>query len=350
MNLYNSSFLIIGEGITYEHCSKFFEREHIHYLSTTTEDILNVNREIIVCRDKKINLKDIDYVVISPGISPSNKILNQITSSSCKLITDIEIFQYLSKSKLICVTGTNGKTSTVNMISNILNDNNIKAIACGNNGVSVFDSLAGSFDYTILELSSYQLEYISKLNSYISVVLNLSYDHMERHKSLDDYLNIKLKIFEKAKHCFINKNLRNSHNYSTFEIKDNSFYLNDNKIDNLAVVDNRQINYKSDIYLIAGRHESLNLCASIAVLKTIGLPLKEIINSFSRRERLKHRVEEFLTFDGVSFINDSKSTNAESTFNALESIENNIILIMGGDKKLIPYKILSDRLTRKLKH
>ena len=79
--------------------------------------------------------------------SPSNRILNQIVTSKCRLITDIEIIQYITKSELICVTGTNGKTSTVNMISNILNDNNIKAIACGNNGVSVFDSLSDSYDY-----------------------------------------------------------------------------------------------------------------------------------------------------------------------------------------------------------
>ena len=93
----------------------------------------------------------------------------------------------------------------------------------------------------------------------------------------------------------------------------------------------------------------MNLCASIAVLKTIGLSLNEIINSFSRRESLNHRVEEFLIFDGVSFINDSKSTNAHSTFNALESIEKNIILIMGGDKKQIPYKILSEQINLKVK-
>ena len=70
---------------------------------------------------------------------------------------------------------------------------------------SVFDSLNDSYDYIVLELSSYQLEYISKLDSYISVILNLSYDHIDRHKSFNDYFNTKLKIFKKAKHCIINK-------------------------------------------------------------------------------------------------------------------------------------------------
>ena len=349
MNLYNSSFLILGEGTTYKHCSEFFEREHIQYFSTTTEKVININKETIVCQDKKINLKEIDYVVISPGIYPSNRILNQIVLSKCRLITDIEIIQYITKSELICVTGTNGKTSTVNMISNILNDNNIKAIACGNNGVSVFDSLTDSYDYIVLELSSYQLEYISKLDSYISLILNLSHDHIDRHQSFNDYFNTKLKIFKKAKHCIINKSLKQSHNYSTFEIKDDFFYLNNTKIDDLTIKDGRRINYKSSIYPVSGRHESLNLCASIAVLKTIGLSLEEIINSFSTRERLQHRVEEFLIFNGVSFINDSKSTNAHSTFNALESIEKNIILIMGGDNKQIPYKILSEQINAKVK-
>ena len=184
MNIFKSSFLIIGEGITFDHCSNFFKDNGIIYFSTTTIDIIDINNSEIVCKKKKIDLDKVDYTVISPGIPPTNLYLQKLALSGCKFTTDVEIIQNLSQSKFICITGTNGKTSTVNLIADILNDNNISAIACGNNGISVFASLENSYDYIILELSSYQLEHIKKVNSFISIILNLSDDHLERHGSL----------------------------------------------------------------------------------------------------------------------------------------------------------------------
>ena len=142
MNIFKSSFLILGEGITFKHCSNFFRENDIIYYSTTTSDIVDISDNEILCKKNKIDLNQIDYVVVSPGISPTNTILQKLISSGCKLTTDIEIVQNLSQSKFICITGTNGKTSTVNLIADILNDNDNSAIACGNNGVSVFASLA----------------------------------------------------------------------------------------------------------------------------------------------------------------------------------------------------------------
>ena len=120
-------------------------------------------------------------------------------------------------------TGTNGKTSTVNLLADILNDNDISAIACGNNGVSVFDSLEKSYEYVILEISSYQLEYINKLKSFISIVLNISMDHIDRHKSLTNYINLKLRIFNNSKFQIINSKLKKYYHCQTFEIKKINF-------------------------------------------------------------------------------------------------------------------------------
>ena len=237
MNIFKSSFLIIGEGITFEHCSNFFKDNDIIYYSTTTDDIIDINNSEIICKKKKIDLDKVDYIVISPGIPPTNLVLQKLVLSGCKFTTDIEIIQNLSQSKFICITGTNGKTSTVNLIADILNDNNISAIACGNNGISVFASLENSYDYIILELSSYQLEHIKKVNSFISIILNLSDDHLERHGSLENYLAIKEKIFDYAKHKLIHKNLDHLDKYSTFEVRDEMFLINDSVIDGLSITD-----------------------------------------------------------------------------------------------------------------
>ena len=224
MNVLDSSFLIIGEGVTYQHCSNFFKNNQITYQSTTTDNIINISNKEIICKNQNINIDRIDYVVVSPGISPSNNAIKDLKKVGCKITTDIEIVQSLSRSKFICVTGTNGKTSTVNLIADIMNDNNLKTIACGNNGISVFESLLGAYDYVVLELSSYQLEYIKTLNSYISVVLNISPDHLDRHVNLKNYLDIKLKIFNNSKHKIISKDLNHCHSYSTFEVRDSGFY------------------------------------------------------------------------------------------------------------------------------
>tara|TARA_B100000035_G_C21035106_1_gene570490 strand:+ start:555 stop:1841 length:1287 start_codon:yes stop_codon:yes gene_type:complete len=349
MNVYKSSYLIIGKGVTFNHCSRFFEDNNISYDSITSNDILDIKDNLIICKDRTINLKKIDFSIISPGIPPSAPIIKKLSKQRCKFITDIELIQKLSKSKFICVTGTNGKTSTVNLLSNILNDNNIKAIACGNNGVSVFDSLKSEYDYVIIELSSYQLEHINILNSHIAIILNLSSDHLDRHGSLYEYMETKLKIFKNTDHSLISKDLNVANKYDTFYLEGTDFFVFDNKIEELSLKNNKEIVYLSNIYKISGRHEALNLCACIAILNVIGIPLGDVINSFSKRKHLEHRVEEFCVVNGVRFINDSKSTNANSTHNALESNDRNIILIMGGDKKNLSYKILNKPINKKVK-
>ena len=348
MNVIQSSFLIIGEGVTYNHCANFFKKNNISFTSLTTNNILNIDNNLVECVNKEIDLNKIDYAIVSPGILPSDKLLKSIENSRCRLTTDIEIVQSMTNTKFICVTGTNGKTSTVSLISDILNDNSISSIACGNNGISVFKSLETTYDYIILEVSSYQLEHIKYLNSYISVILNLTSDHLERHGTLDKYLEIKLKIFKNAKYKIINKSLDYEDKYFNFEVKDRDFIVNKSKINQLSVTHNNII-FQQTHYPIVGYHEVLNLCACLAIMNILNLPLENIMSAFSKRNLMQHRVEEFISINGTKFINDSKSTNAESTLNALKSVNENIILIMGGDKKEMSYKMLIEIINNKVK-
>ena len=349
MNIYKESFLILGKGMTYLNCKEFFDRESIAYEALETSDILNIKDHYLILKDKKINLSIIDHIIISPGISKKNSTVQKLRELNCKIATDIEILQSIKKSKYICITGTNGKTSTVNLISDILNSNNIKTLACGNNGVSVFKSLEDNYDFIVLELSSYQLDYIRKLDSHISVILNLSTDHLERHKTLKNYFITKLKIFDYAKHKVINNNLETFEKDITFDIKNKSFYINNTPIDNLYVEDYHFVTYKEKKYELKGKHEAYNLSACITVLSILGLSIDQIMFGFSQRSHLSHRLERFCTFQGITYINDSKSTNADSTLNALESLEENIILIMGGDNKKISYNSLKNIIDNKVK-
>ena len=349
MNIYKESFLILGKGMTFLNCKEFFDKESISYEALETRDILDIRDHHLVLKNKKINLNVIDNIIISPGISKNNSIIQKLMELNCRITTDIEILQTIKKSKYICITGTNGKTSTINLISDILNSNHIKTLACGNNGVSVFKSLEDNYDFIVLELSSYQLDYIRKLDSHISVILNLSADHLERHQTLKNYFITKLKIFDYAKHKVINNNLETSEKDITFDIKNKSIYINNSLIDNLYFENYNFVSYGDKKYELRGKHEAYNLSACIAVLRILGLSIDQIMFGFSQRSHLSHRLEKICTYQGITYINDSKSTNSDSTLNALESLEENIILIMGGDNKKISYDSLKNIIYHKVK-
>ncbi len=356
MNVYKSSFLIIGKGVTYEHCKNFFEENSIDYKYIDTKDSIGIkNNNIILSQEcqerlnqKKINLDEIDYFVVSPGIPKDNYLISQLSKYKSDVITDIDIVQNIIDAKLICVTGTNGKTSTVSLLAEVLNANSKKAIACGNNGTSVFEALKKRYEYVVLEISSYQLEYIKKLHSHISVILNITNDHLDRHLTFQRYLEIKSKILKNAKHTVTNK-LFNIKNNNIFDIQNDHFYINDNKIESLKLLNSNCIEYKKKKYEISGRHEALNLCACIAILKIIGIETTNIFSAFEKRESLPHRLEAFTKINNINFINDSKSTNADSTMNALLSSSKNIILIMGGDNKKTSFDSLNSIINEKVK-
>ena len=179
MNLSKLSFLILGKGVTYNNCKIFFDKNSITYQAINTDDILNIDNDSILTKNGKINIRSINYIVISPGIKKQNKYVKKLLDAGHELITDVELLQSQLKAKYICVTGTNGKTSTVNLLADILNNNNQRALSCGNNGVSLFKALEEDYSYIIIELSSYQLEYIKNLDSFISIILNISEDHLD---------------------------------------------------------------------------------------------------------------------------------------------------------------------------
>jgi UDP-N-acetylmuramoylalanine--D-glutamate ligase len=349
MNLSKLSFLILGKGVTYDNCKIFFDKKSITYQAINTDDIFNIDNDSIFTKKGKINIRRINYVVISPGIKKQNNYVQKLINAGCELITDVELLQSQLQAKYICVTGTNGKTSTVNLLADILNNNNQRALACGNNGVSLFKALEEDFSYIIIELSSYQLEYIKNLDSFISIILNISDDHLDRHGSLKEYLDIKLKIFNNADNCIINSDIEVSKKYQTYNINKNKFLIDGKTLKEISFMDYKSIKLNEKMFKINGKHEVMNLCACLAILKIIGLSINNILLGFSQRYVLPHRLENFCTYKATKFINDSKSTNASSTLNALESISSNITLIMGGDKKKISYSLLSKIINDKVK-
>ena len=194
--------LILGFGITGKSCAKYFNRINQVcriYDTRPSSDLTDIseyseNEFFFSSYDNNI-LEEIETVIVSPGFEPNHPLLSQIRKKDISIQTDIDLFKSIYDGKVISVTGTNGKTTVVHMLEKIIRSSGKRARACGNNGIPPLNLIDEKLDYAIIELSSYQLEYMSNKSSDVSILLNITDDHLERHKTLEEYSKIKMSIF-----------------------------------------------------------------------------------------------------------------------------------------------------------
>ena len=286
-----------------------------------------------------------DLIIKSPGIPNDSEIMNKINSEKIPVISEIEFAGNHSKTKNICITGTNGKTTTVSLLTEILSKE-MNVLKSGNIGIpfskivlenKLYDQ--NDIDYCILELSSFQLEHCSKLKKEISVILNISLDHMDRYNSFEDYFETMIKIFENAKYClfnyddnFLNERIKsNDKNIIPFSIREEKgyYYYDKNKI----LSNGNSISIDTDDISLKGIHNVSNIIIAAEIAKKVGIDQENICRAVRDFKGLEHRFEHFISYNGIDFINDSKSTNIDSAKKALESISGKVILILGGIPK-----------------
>ena len=302
--------LIFGYGATGKSVEAYFQKNNIKYF------IYDDDKEKIISKKQKFKdtkIEEIDEIIISPGIKPTHELLNKVNSLGKAIKTDIDLFNENYKGKLIGVTGTNGKTTLVNLLSNFLNSQGIKAAAVGNVGRSPLEIIDKEFEYVIIELSSYQLYYLNNLDLNIGIILNIYQDHLDWHKNFDEYLETKKRIKEFVKNKDDSINVNNffgtlqpgettSNLYS--EIKAKSIFF-DNTIDTFM-----QIIEKLDL-----KYESAK---------------EYLINS----QNTEHIFELVDVHKGVTYINDSKSTNFNSVSIATKKINNGVLIMHGLTKNM----------------
>ncbi len=302
------------------------------------------NRLFLGSFDKSI-VSDVDRVLVSPGISFDNAILQEARLQGKKIQTDIDIFLKENNSKVILVTGTNGKTTVVSMAEKLLQDiyGKNKVIAMGNIGKPVLDQLEEDYEIALIELSSFQLELSKDISSNVAVLLNISQDHLDRHRTLKNYKKIKQRIFLNTEIGLVgNKSLvparRNEEgHFLNFE----DLYKNyESSLSNLET--NKWPDYEtSNINASIAIYQSLREVLGLIEPKEDYLSKKEYENCLEKLKgfkRLPHRYEILGSRRGLTFINDSKATNISSTIRALESAKkefgsNKVLLICGGDLK-----------------
>lgn len=292
---------------------------------------------------KKEDIKKFDLIIISPAVSIFNKHIMFAESEGIRVISELEFGFLICPYPIIAVTGTNGKTTTVKLIEHVLNISGYKAKALGNVGeplTSVVDYK--KLDFVVCEVSSFQLEATYKFLPYIGVLLNIDSDHIDRHKSLDNYINLKTSMFKNCgveNYAVINNQQQILNGLKNLKAK--QIVLNNHcKVeDDYVCYNNEQLFKVSDLdcstYLD-------NILAVVSVLKIIGLKNEEIVMGINTFKNLSHRLEFVDKVNGINFYNDSKATNPHATINACNKLNEfeNITLLLGGKDKNLDFENL----------
>lgn len=324
--------IIVSDSKTEIELKDFFDGIQDIYV----EKYLNTN---------EVPLENIDLIVKSPGIPPTVTILFEAQKRNIEVITDIELAYRISPTdNIIAITGTNGKTTTTSLIAEIFKKANFNTYVAGNIGVGILWDMvnAKKNDVFVIEASSFQLENTIYFKPKVSLITNITPDHLNWHGSLDSYINAKKKVFknqEKDDYTVLNyddKILRAMKD----EINSNIIWFSaSQKLDKGIFIEGDYIVIKDGETLTKVlSHKDItiileNALASIAVGWVMGIDIEIIAKVLSEFKGLEHRIEYVRTIDGISFYNDSKGTNPDSTIKAIEALNAPIILIAGGYDK-----------------
>ena len=289
-----------------------------------------------------IDFSSIDYLVATPAIPTtypkSHPAIKLALKHNVKIIGDIELYfmQFNRLPKIIAITGTNGKSTTTSLIYHLLSQTLSNKIYVGGNiGTSVFEIPIDESAYYVIEMSSFQLELLSELEFDYSVLLNITPDHLDRHKDLEGYVKAKMRIFYKKK--LNNIAIICSDSPIAYNIFDS---LENQKIkynsDEIKEGD-KGLYYKSFLILnnlleLKKFSNPQNLIAALIIAEMEGVDLSLVQPIIEKFKPLEHRFEKVITYDNITIYNDSKATNAESTENALKQLDN-IYWIAGGIPK-----------------
>ena len=295
--------------------------------------------KIIITEDQcSLISKNYDLIVKNPAIMATSDVAKKIHELNIPCINEMELaYHYLPEYlTIIGVTGSNGKTTTVTMIYNLLKLHGYKVILGGNIGTPLCDLLSdiSSNDILLLEISDHQLYDFHDFKTNISVLTNLCPTHLDYHGTYENYINTKKKIFNNHTNkdiAVINYSNIDSMNL-TKDIASSKIYFNNDSNyikDGFLYLDNKKYVNLDDM-LLKGTHNYENLLASLLVVKLFNLEKEKVTEFIKTFRGVEHRIEYVKTIDGVDYYNDSKSTNPTATITALKTFNKPIHLILGG--------------------
>lgn len=307
---------------------------------------------------------DADEVMKSPGIPEKAGIVKKLRAEGVKIISELEFAVRYTDAKIIGITGSNGKTTTTSLIYTILKDAGFNVGLGGNIGFSfAYQVATENHDYYVLEISSFQLDDIHEFRPDIAILVNITPDHLDRYNyKFENYVASKFKITQNQgpNDIFI---YCQDDEATTNYIKEHKInaqcipFSIENEVNEGAYINKKEntINLSKTSFTmsinelgIKGKHNVYNSMAAAIVANSVGIRKESIRESLTHFKNLEHRMEKVLKIGGIEFINDSKATNINSTWYAMESIENPIVWIAGGVDKGNDYEVLKALVRKKV--
>lgn len=341
--------MIFGMGETGLSVARFLKHRNEDFVLADTRDIppnLSVINDMfpesqkVFGIDQRFDVSTFNQLVISPGLSRREALIELALAKGISVIGDIELFYLHAKAPIIAITGSNGKSSVVTLVTEILKEAGYVVSCGGNIGIPALDLLLDPVpDYYVLEVSSFQLESVEKFSPKIAAVLNLSEDHMDRYDCFEDYVAAKLNIAKNAEHVITHFDertrmseiretvitfTRNGHadaDYIPWELNGTQWIGSD---------DNRAIDVGE--FRISGAHHLDNALAAVAITDLAGASAAAQAAALRNFSGLEHRTELVGSWDNVTWVNDSKGTNVGATIAAINGVlaDGHGILIAGG--------------------
>ncbi len=330
------------------------------------EEIDNLDNIEYVLGKHLENIENIDLTIVSPGVPLDLPFIEKIKSEGIKIIGEVELAYKLSKNPtFIGITGTNGKTTTTSLVGEMFKKANKDTYIVGNIGNPVIDTvdLTNENSYLVTELSSFQLESIEDFKPKVSTIINITEDHLNRHHTMENYINAKARIFknqDKTDFTILNyddsivRDLGKSSNGNVLyfsikeEVKQGAYLDKNNNI--VIKVDGEELILmnKSELSL-PGNHNLENAMSAILMAYVLNIDTDVIIETLRTFKGVEHRLEFVTNKDGIMFVNDSKGTNPDSTIKAITSYEKPIVLIAGGYEKQSDFTEMIKYATKNVK-
>ena len=373
MDFTGKKIVVIGMGKTGVATAKFLGKQGARVRVTDEKPFDQWNGEFKqIAREKWLEIGDYNtriltgacFVVPSPGVPPDNALLVEALKRNIPVISEIELAYWVLKVPVIAVTGTNGKTTTTTLLGEILRCSGKKVFVGGNIGTPLIEYAEGpqEDDFTVAEISSFQLQWIRKFRPFIAILLNITCDHINYHGSFAEYSRIKKRVFaNQTKEDFAILNAADPEQedldriidahvmkFSSKRLLKKGIFIKNNNIV-LRMSGAKEEQYPLSIINLPGLHNVENVMAAIMAARFCGCSQKNIIEAVAAFRGLPHRIEFAGEKNSIKFYDDSKGTNVGSVVRALETFAQPVILLLGGRDKDGDFETLNPMLAAKAK-
>ncbi len=299
-----------------------------------------------------------DGLVLSPGIPVDHPLAVAFKRAGKAVLGETELAARYLRAPVIAVTGTNGKTTTVSMLTDVLNKGGELATACGNIGLPVLELCDKEAGIAVAEISSFQLETLNSLRPHIAVVLNITEDHLNRHYTMENYVFLKAKLLKnltETEYAVLNYDDPTVRAFAE-NVKAKVLYFSVRERVQGGYLENGDLYFGKEKILSAkelpaeGLHTVQNALAVIVAAKIMGIKTSDIQEGLRAFKGIKHRIEFVGEVNGVRYIDDSKGTNIDATLKAVATMQGETILLLGGKHKGYDYQKLFAELPSSVVH